>query len=54
MNRQKRAEKCWQEIQKLLVKHNCVLVAQPSFTQEGRVVANITIMARGEDNDTGS
>lgn len=36
---QARARRCWAEVQAVLIKHGYQLVAVPSLTPEGRIIA---------------
>jgi arginine repressor len=41
-----REQKCQKEIQAVLDKHGCQLVAQPTITQDGRLAARIVLVSR--------
>lgn len=40
---QARARRCWAEVQAVLIKHGYQLVAVPSLTPEGRVIAQVQL-----------
>lgn len=42
---EQRAQACWLDIQRVLSLYGCELVAFPSLTVEGRIVANVQIKA---------
>ena len=42
---EQRAQACWLDIQRVLTLYGCELVAFPSLTIEGRIVANVQIKA---------
>jgi len=44
-DRQERAQACLAEIQATLEKHSCQLAAIPQFTPDGRVVAEVQVVA---------
>ena len=39
LEEQQRVQTCYSEIQQVLQKYNCQLVALPQITQEGRIIA---------------
>jgi len=47
-DRQRRANACLEEIQRLLQKHRCKLVAQMAISEDGRIVARPLIVADQE------
>jgi hypothetical protein len=44
--RDQRGQACNQAIQSILAKFNCALVAIPSITEDGRVIARVQIIPR--------
>jgi hypothetical protein len=43
-----RERKCQQEIQTVLDKHGCQLIAQPIITEDGRMAARILMVSRAD------
>jgi len=44
--RQRRQRECQTELQVVLEKHNCQLFAVPTITRDGRVTAEVKVLAR--------
>ncbi len=45
-DRQRRTQECGKRLAELLAEYDCDLVAQPQFTQDGRVVAVVQLIAK--------
>lgn len=45
-DRQRRSAQCAAEIQQVLKRYGCQIVAQPTLTPDGRIVAQIQIIAQ--------
>lgn len=46
LDEQARMQKCMEEVNEVLNRHNCILGGQPLITQDGRIVVNVGLVMK--------